>query len=102
MGGTPLFWIGELRQGKSKRRSPAAMTTIKQQNQVGYDNQVGDLPCGIGTKKTALQIPSARLLPLDGLKQRLEVTLSEASAALALDDLVEHRGTILHRPGKDL
>ena len=49
-----------------------------------------------------LQIPAQRLLPLNRLEQRLEVSLSEAPRALSLDDLVEQRRTIFDGLREDL
>src|SRR5262245_9869478 len=48
------------------------------------------------------QRPPPRLLALDGLEQRLEVALAEASRAVPLDDLEEQRRPVLHRLGEDL
>src|SRR5687768_3890183 len=48
------------------------------------------------------QISARRLLPLDRLEQGLEVPLTEALGTLALNDLVEQRGAVLHRLAEDL
>src|SRR5262245_27795743 len=42
------------------------------------------------------------LLVLDGLEQGLEVPLAEAPGPVALDDLEEEGGSVLHRLGEDL
>ena len=48
------------------------------------------------------QVPTLLLLTLDRLKQCLEVAFTEATAALALDDLDKQRRPILERLAKDL
>lgn len=48
------------------------------------------------------QVSSLRLLQLDRLEQRLEVTGSESLMVLSLDDLEEERRTILARLAEDL
>ena len=53
-------------------------------------------------QRRTLQISAALLLALDGLEQRLEISLAETAAALALDHLVEQRGTVFHRAREDL
>src|SRR5664279_2343115 len=50
----------------------------------------------------ALQIATRCLLALDGFKERLEVSLAEAAAALALNDLEEECWTIFDRAREDL
>src|SRR5204863_8948781 len=42
------------------------------------------------------------LFGFDGLEERPEVALAEAAAAVALNDLEEHGGTVLDRPREDL
>src|SRR5205814_1498751 len=60
-------------------------------------------PDGCGLRRCkASQVAAQGLLALDRLKKRLEIALAEAAAALALDDLVEQRGPILHRLREDL
>src|SRR5260370_41483124 len=48
------------------------------------------------------EVAAARLLPLDGLEQRLEVALAEPLGPVPLDQLEEHRGPVLNRLGEDL
>ena len=48
------------------------------------------------------RLPREVLLALDGLEQRLEISLAETAAAFALDDFVEQRGAVFHRLGEDL
>ena len=43
-----------------------------------------------------LQIPAARLFPLQRFEQRLEIPLAETTAALALDHFVEQRRPVFH------
>ena len=54
------------------------------------------------TKSQILQISSGRLVQLDTFKQRLEVPGPESLVVVALNDLDEHRRTILERTGEDL
>ncbi len=49
-----------------------------------------------------LQITPQGLLPLDGLKQRFEISLSETPAAFSLDHLEEERRPVLHRTRENL
>src|SRR5947209_8156173 len=49
-----------------------------------------------------LQVPPQRLLTLQRLEQRLEISLAEAAAALALDHLEEQRRAVFHRAREDL
>src|ERR1700748_1298895 len=48
------------------------------------------------------QITARLLLAFDRFEESFEVTLAEATAALALDDLEEYRWPILDGPGEDL
>src|SRR5207344_2203130 len=48
------------------------------------------------------EVPTALLLALDGLEERLEVALAEPLRAVAFDQLEEHRRPVLHRLGEDL
>src|SRR5579863_2003301 len=48
------------------------------------------------------EIAALALFAFDGLKKRLEISLPEAAAALALNDLEEQRWPVLHRAGEDL
>src|SRR5712691_9713910 len=52
--------------------------------------------------RTLLQVAAERLLALDGLEQRLEVAVTEASCAVPLDHLEEHRRPILRGLREDL
>src|SRR6185437_2925210 len=45
---------------------------------------------------------SARLFALDGLEQCLEISFTERTRSVALDDLEEQRGPVLDGLGKDL
>ena len=49
-----------------------------------------------------LEVSTERLLPFDGLEQCLEITLPEAAAPLALDNLIEQGRAILDGLGEDL
>ena len=49
-----------------------------------------------------LQVAALGLFPLDGLEQRLEVSLAESLRPVPLDQLEEHRGPVLDRLGEDL
>src|SRR6185437_10364745 len=49
-----------------------------------------------------LEIAALRLLALDSLEQRLEVALTKATGALALNDLKEDGRTFLHVAREDL
>src|SRR5580658_2655036 len=51
---------------------------------------------------SGLEIASQGLLALDRFKEGFEVTLAEAAAALALDDLVEDGGAVFDGAGEDL
>ena len=48
------------------------------------------------------QVAAGCLVLLDGLEEGLEVAGAEALVVVALDELDEERGTILHRLGEDL
>src|SRR6202044_993622 len=52
--------------------------------------------------KTKSEIPSRRLLSLNGLEQSLEVTLAKAATPLPLDDLVKDSRPILYGTRKNL
>src|SRR6202042_2320766 len=49
-----------------------------------------------------LKVAALALFTLDGFKQRLEISLAETAATLALNDLEEEGGPILHWPCEDL
>src|ERR1700756_5651110 len=49
-----------------------------------------------------LQIASFLLFTFDGFEQCFEISLAEAAAPLALDDLKEKGGTVLYRAREDL
>src|SRR5690606_23338906 len=60
-------------------------------------------PAGVaGAAYGSSEVASASLFSFDCLEERLEVALPEAACSLALDDLVEDGGAVLHRLGEDL
>ena len=63
---------------------------------------LGMISADYGDHDRTLQISPQRLLALDRFKQRFEVSLAEATASPALDDLIKESWAILHRLGEDL
>src|SRR5919108_4704871 len=57
---------------------------------------------GTNLAEVALEVPSLLLFALDGLEQCLEVALSEAAGAVALNDLEEDGGPVADRLREDL